>query len=83
MKKIDKVLQGETVKYVTDQFRGYLPPDLRSPFDDLMELRSELIPLQNNLVDNKKNLQRYDKAFSRLCVFFKANPLIESSKSDV
>lgn len=83
MKKFDKVLQGETVKSMTDQFRGYLPPDLRSAFDDLVELRSELVTMQNNLIDDKKNLSRYDKTFGRLCAYFKANPMIEKIESEV
>jgi hypothetical protein len=81
MKKIDKFLQSETVKDCTGTFRGYLPPDLRKPFDDLMELRECILPIQRDLVTDKKNLQHYSKAFSRLCVFFKDNPLIEPDES--
>jgi hypothetical protein len=83
MKKIDKFLQGETVKYLSDEFRGYLPPDLRRPFDDLMELKAELIPLQRDIITDKRNKARYEKTFMRLCDFFKANPLIEKRETDV
>lgn len=70
MKKFDKFLQGEAVGNFTLKFRGYLPTELRSGFDDLLELRTELVTLQKNLIDDKKNLQRYNKAFGKLCAFF-------------
>ena len=81
MKKIDRFLIGETVRDCTDTFKGHLPPELRRPLDDLVQLHQEIHSLQNNLITDPVSLKRFDKAFSRLCEYFKSNPVLKLDDS--